>query len=154
MSDLKQYIAKRKSIDTKFSENFEDGYQEFKIGEMLKLARKEIGLTQSDIAKALHTKKSAISRIENHAQDIKLSTLQAFAHAMGKELKIQLAWKDKSRFSLPVPQFRGVPIKYVPEGCTSLSGKNIMLYRDNETNKVYFSSLLEKKYTSFFRKTI
>ena len=90
MSDLKQYIAKRKSIDTKFSENFEDGYQEFKIGEMLKLARKEIGLTQSDIAKALHTKKSTISRIENHAQDIKLSTLQAFAHTMGKELKMQL----------------------------------------------------------------
>ncbi len=38
----------------------------------------------------MHTKKSAISRIENHAQDIKLSTLQAFAHIMGKELKIQL----------------------------------------------------------------
>ena len=90
MSDLKKYILKRKSIDDEFSENFEEGYQEFKIGEMLKLARKEIGLTQSDIAEAMHTKKSAISRIENHAQDIRLSTLQAFAHIMGKELKIQL----------------------------------------------------------------
>jgi hypothetical protein len=38
----------------------------------------------------MNTKKSAISRIENHAQDIRLSTLQAFAHIMGKELKIQL----------------------------------------------------------------
>ena len=57
---------------------------------MLKLARKETGLTQEDIAVAMHTKKSAISRIENHAQDIRLSTLQAFAHIMGKELKIQL----------------------------------------------------------------
>jgi hypothetical protein len=38
----------------------------------------------------MHTKKSAISRIENHAQDIRLSTLQAFASIMGKELKIQL----------------------------------------------------------------
>ena len=90
MSDLKKYISKRKSIDDEFSENFEEGYQEFKIGEMLKLARKETGLTQSDIAEAMHTKKSAISRIENHAQDIRLSTLQAFAHIMGKELKIQL----------------------------------------------------------------
>ena len=90
MSDLKKYISKRKSVDDEFSENFEEGYQEFKIGEMLKLARKETGLTQSDIAEAMHTKKSAISRIENHAQDIRLSTLQAFAHIMGKELKIQL----------------------------------------------------------------
>ncbi len=90
MSDLKKYISKRKSVDDEFSENFDEGYQEFKIGEMLKLARKETGLTQSDIAEAMHTKKSAISRIENHAQDIRLSTLQAFAHIMGKELKIQL----------------------------------------------------------------
>jgi len=90
MSDLKKYIAKRKSNDTEFAKNFEEGYQEFKIGEMLKLARKEVGLTQAEIASAMHTKKSAISRIENHAQDIRLSTLQAFAHIMGKELKIQL----------------------------------------------------------------
>jgi len=90
MSDLKKYIAKRKEVDSEFSENYEDGYQEFKIGEMLKMARKETGLTQEEVALAMHTKKSAISRIENHAQDIRLSTLQAFAHIMGKELKIQL----------------------------------------------------------------
>ncbi len=90
MSDLKSYIARRKEVDNEFSNNFEDGYQEFKIGEMLKMARKEIGLTQEDMAVAMHTKKSAISRIENHAQDIKLSTLQAFANTMGKELKLQL----------------------------------------------------------------
>ncbi len=90
MSDLKKYISKRKKSDTEFALNFEDGYQEFKIGEMLKLARKEVGLTQEDIAQVIHTKKSAISRIENHAQDIRLSTLQAFAHVMGKDLKIQL----------------------------------------------------------------
>jgi DNA-binding XRE family transcriptional regulator len=90
MNDLKKYIAKRKETDSDFSKDFEDGYQEFKIGEMLKQARKEVGLTQEEIAKVMHTQKSAISRIENHAQDIRLSTLQAFAHIMGKELKIQL----------------------------------------------------------------
>ncbi len=90
MSDLKKYIADRKEVDSEFAKNFEEKYQEFKIGEMLKMARKETGLTQEDIASAMHTKKSAISRIENHAQDIRLSTLQAFAHIMGKELKIQL----------------------------------------------------------------
>ncbi len=90
MSDLKKYIHKRKAEDLEFADALETGYEEFKIGEMLKQARVEVGLTQDDIAQKLHTKKSAISRIENHAQDIKLSTLQNFAHILGKELKIQL----------------------------------------------------------------
>lgn len=90
MSDLKKYIQKRKKDDVNFAKNFESGYEEFKIGEMLKQARVEVGLTQEEIAQRLHTKKSAISRIENHAQDIKLSTLQNFAHILGKELKVEL----------------------------------------------------------------
>lgn len=90
MSDLQKYIEKRKNSDKDFALNFDSGYEEFKIGEILKEARKEAGLTQEEIAIKLHTKKSAISRIENHAQDIKLSTLQSFARMLGKELHVQL----------------------------------------------------------------
>ena len=90
MSDLQKYIEKKKKKDSEFAKNFDRGYEEFKIGEILKQARKDIGLSQEDVAIKLHTKKSAISRIENHAQDIKLSTLQNFANILGKELKIQL----------------------------------------------------------------
>lgn len=90
MSDLQKYINKRKSQDTKFAKNFDKGYEDFKIGEILKEARKDIGLSQEEVAIKLQTKKSAISRIENHAQDIKLSTLQNFANVLGKELKIEL----------------------------------------------------------------
>ena len=56
MSDLKKYIIKKKNTDTEFAKDFENRYQEFKIGEMLKLARKETGLTQEDVAEAMHTK--------------------------------------------------------------------------------------------------
>lgn len=90
MSDLDNYIKKRKQKDKNFTEGFDSGYEEFKIGAVLKQARLEAGITQEDLAIQLHTKKSAISRIENHAQDIKLSTLQNFAKIMGKELKIEL----------------------------------------------------------------
>jgi len=90
MSDLKKYIDKRKKTDKNFAEGFDLGYEEFKIGVLLKQARIEAGITQEDLAIQLHTKKSAISRIENHAQDIKLSTLQNFARTMGKQLKIEL----------------------------------------------------------------
>jgi hypothetical protein len=35
----------------KFAKDFDKGYQEFKIGEILKQARIEAGLTQEDVAK-------------------------------------------------------------------------------------------------------
>jgi len=91
MSDLKKYISKRKVCDPEFAENYETGYQEFKIGAMLRIAREQAGLTQEQLAEKLHTKKTAISRIENHAEDIKLSTLKKFAQALGKKLRVEVA---------------------------------------------------------------
>lgn len=91
MSDLKKYIAKRKARDTEFTKDYETGYAEFKIGVMLKMAREAAGLTQEQLANKLSTKKSAISRIENHAEDIKLSTLEKFAQALGKKLHVEVA---------------------------------------------------------------
>jgi HTH-type transcriptional regulator/antitoxin HipB len=90
MSDLQKYIKKRKSRDPKFAEDFDSGYEQFKIGVILKQAREEAGLTQEELAAKLNTKKSAISRIENHAEDIKLSTLEKFANALGKELRLEV----------------------------------------------------------------
>lgn len=91
MSDLKKYINKRKKSDPVFANGFEAGYEQFKIGVMLKIAREEAGLTQEQLAEKLQTKKSAISRIENHAEDIKLSTLEKFAQALGKKLLLKVA---------------------------------------------------------------
>ena len=91
MSDLQKYIRERKRTDPEFAKDFDSGYEQFKIGVMLKQAREKAGLTQEELASKLNTKKSAISRIENHAADIKLSTLEKFAHAVGKHLRIELA---------------------------------------------------------------
>ena len=70
--------------------DFDSGHEQFKIGAILKQAREEAGLTQSELAAKLNTKKSAISRIENHAEDIKLSTLGKFVNALGKELRLEV----------------------------------------------------------------
>ncbi len=47
--------------------------------------------TQEELAYSLHTKKTAISRIENHAENIKLSTLEKLANALGKNLRLEIA---------------------------------------------------------------
>ncbi len=91
MSDLKKYIKKRKEKDRKFARDYDEGYEQFKVGVMLKQARESAGLTQEELARRLKTKKTAISRIENHAEDIKLSTLERVAAALGKQLKIKIA---------------------------------------------------------------
>jgi HTH-type transcriptional regulator/antitoxin HipB len=91
MSDLQKYIKKRKSRDSNFAQDYDAGYEQLKIGVLLKKAREEAGFTQEELAEKLNTRKSAISRIENHAEDIKLSTLKKFANALGKELRLEVA---------------------------------------------------------------
>jgi len=91
MDDLDKYIETRKEKNPKFANGFDKGYEQFKIGVLLKQARQEAGLTQEQVAKTLHTHKSAISRIENHAEDIRLSTLENFAEAVGRSLRLEVA---------------------------------------------------------------
>jgi len=91
MSDVTRYIEKRQQVDAEFTLNFEEGYANFKIGVLLRQAREAAGLTQDEVAQRLQTKKSVISRIENHADDIRLSTLSRYAKAIGANLHIQLA---------------------------------------------------------------
>jgi len=88
MDDLEKYIAKRKKKSSVFARNFEVGYENFRVGYILRQAREELGITQEEVAKRLRTKKSAISRIENHAEDIRLSTLNRYAEALGRKLQV------------------------------------------------------------------
>lgn len=91
MSDIKRYKQKRAESDAEFAENYDLGYADFKIGVILRQAREAAGLTQEEVAKRLRTKKSAISRIENHADDVRLSTLRRYAEAIGAHIQIRLA---------------------------------------------------------------
>ena len=81
----------RYDIDKAFADGYDEGYEQFKIGLVLKEARESAGLTQEELARRLKTKKTAISRIENHIEDIKLSTLEKVAHALGRRLEVKIA---------------------------------------------------------------
>ncbi len=63
---------------------------DLRVGEMLRKARETANISQEELAMRLKTKRTAISRIENHADDIKVSTLDRVAKALGKELKIKI----------------------------------------------------------------
>jgi ribosome-binding protein aMBF1 (putative translation factor) len=90
MSDLNRYTESRAARDPEFAAGLESGYADFKIGVLLRQAREQAGLTQEELARRLETKKSAISRIENHAGDIRLSTLERYAKALGRSLALEL----------------------------------------------------------------
>jgi ribosome-binding protein aMBF1 (putative translation factor) len=95
MDDLGKYIEKRKARDPEFAAGFDAGYREFVIGVMLKEAREKAGVTQEELADAISTKKSVISRLENQSNDARVSTLRKVADALGKDLVIEL--RDRKR---------------------------------------------------------
>jgi len=85
---LKQQYGKR---GTPEREKFEEGFEAFKLGVMLQELRKEKGLTQEQLAKKCGTTKTYISRIENDASDIRLSTLmRIIREGLGGHLKLSV----------------------------------------------------------------
>lgn len=89
MSDLQNYIDERVQRDPAFALDFDSGYENFKIGILLRQARESAGLTQGQVAEKMKTTRSVISRMENHAEDVRLSTLRKYAEALGAEMQIQ-----------------------------------------------------------------
>ncbi len=88
IDELQVFIDEQKATSPGFAEGYDVGYRNFRIGVMLKQARLNTGMSQVEVAEKLKTHKSAISRIENHAEDVKLSTLVNYAEALGKKLDI------------------------------------------------------------------
>ena len=63
----------------------------FRLGEMLKVARKEANITQEELAQKTGTKKSYISRIERGKSDIQISTYYKLIEiGLGKNLNISI----------------------------------------------------------------
>ena len=56
-------------------DQYEEEFESFKLGIMIQELRKGQGLTQEQLAVKCGTTKTYISRIENNASDIRLSTL-------------------------------------------------------------------------------
>lgn len=76
---------------TENREKYEQEFESFKLGAMLQELRKEKGLTQEELAEKCGTTKNYISRIENNASDIRLSTLmRIIQEGLGGRLKLSV----------------------------------------------------------------
>ena len=76
-------------IGTPKRDKYEQGFEAFKLGVMLQEIRKQQNMTQDQLAKKCGTTKTYISRIENDASDIRLSTLmRIIQEGLGGQLKL------------------------------------------------------------------
>jgi HTH-type transcriptional regulator / antitoxin HipB len=78
-------------IGTSTRDKYEEEFEAFKIGVLIQEARKKQHLTQAQLADKVGTTKNYISRIENNASDIRLSTLmRIIREGLGGHLKLSV----------------------------------------------------------------
>lgn len=79
--------------ETATRKQYEEEFEAFKLGIMIQELRKEKGLTQEQLAEKCGTTKNYISRIENNASDIRLSTLMRIIRlGLGGNLKLNVTY--------------------------------------------------------------
>ena|SRR6188768_3022052 len=85
---LDQQYGKRGTANR---EKYEEGFEAFKLGVMIQQLRKDSGMTQEQLAEKCGTTKTYISRIENNASDIRLSTLmRIISEGFGGHLRLSV----------------------------------------------------------------
>jgi len=78
-------------VGTQSRTEYEEGFEAFKLGVLLQDLRTKEGMTQEELANRCGTTKSYISRIENNASDIRLSTImRIFREGFRKQIKLSV----------------------------------------------------------------
>jgi DNA-binding XRE family transcriptional regulator len=90
MSDIDRYVASRTRRAPEFATIVEQEYENLRIGELIRQLRQDHHMTQEELAKRLGTTKSAISRLENHADSIRLETLERVARVFDRKVRISI----------------------------------------------------------------
>lgn len=78
-------------VGTERRDELERDFEPFKIGLLLKKARQEKQLTQSELAELVDKKREYISRVENNASNLTLKTLfDIVEKGLGGKVKISI----------------------------------------------------------------
>jgi transcriptional regulator with XRE-family HTH domain len=88
----KRSIYDRKMEDPEFRAVYEEVAAKLDIGEKISELRHKCHMTQADLAKRVHTSRTAIARYESgNYENYNIVTLKRIAKALGKELKISFS---------------------------------------------------------------
>jgi HTH-type transcriptional regulator/antitoxin HipB len=92
LTSFKDHLDKEYGkVGTQSRTEYEEGFEAFKLGVLLQDLRTKEGMTQEELANRCGTTKSYISRIENNASDIRLSTImRIFREGFGKQIKLSV----------------------------------------------------------------
>jgi len=92
LKSLDQFVDEQYGeVGTLKRDDFEKGYEAFKLGFLLQQARLEKGLTQEELAKKCGTNKGYISKIENNLKEVRISTLQKIVElGLGGHLELSI----------------------------------------------------------------
>ena len=70
------------------------------LGEMIRRVRQEKQLTQEQLGKLMGVQKAQISKIENNAKDVRISTIVRVFQAMKTKVKMGIEFDQDSRMEL------------------------------------------------------
>ena len=87
LSQFKKKALSKKAV----KKEYDDLSPAYALRKKLIALRQKAGLTQEELAEALHTQKSNISRLENvnATNSPKLSTIEQYADAVGYDIEIK-----------------------------------------------------------------
>lgn len=92
LTSLSDFIDQEVGVKgTQKRDKFEEGFENFKLGVLIQMAREEKGLTQEEVASLSGTNKSFIEKLENDLKDVRLSTLKRIIkNGLGGDLQISI----------------------------------------------------------------
>lgn len=88
---LDEIIAAGTREDAQFPQLVQAAYERRELLRRLVQERGRTGLTQSDVAQRMKTSQAAVARIESGDFDVRTSTLDRYALAVGKRISYRLS---------------------------------------------------------------
>lgn len=70
------------------------------LGDMIKKARRERNLTQEQLGELIGVQKAQISKIENNAKDVRLSTIMKVFNALKAKVKMTIDFDSNSHMEI------------------------------------------------------
>ncbi len=92
-----KYIGEKGSTER---EQFEFELKLDVLGGMIKIARKQRNMTQEQLGELVGVQKAQISKIENNAKDVRLSTILKVFNALKAKVKVTIDFDANSHMEI------------------------------------------------------